>query len=296
MKKLIVIISLFLFSSIYSKPHIIIHMDINRTIIASDIKQKLGIDDIVNLSLSKKYIYKWENTPDPMSYYDYIYTIKYPGPRRDSSLRKLRRNDINKFIDYLRQINHSYYEKALCELQKAKNIMENRIVFPSFVKLIETLEEKNISFSLIFRSFGSDLDAVTKELNIEVSKASFKKGKLFTENGVIENPQHIFDYIKSYKWLGIQDDYFYWHKHNELKEYGKQFPLEVETETISIFFDDNIEFDAATNIVAPLDVKTKKYIPILPLIYKERLVPVNTIDAILDENYFIKFISKHLPE
>lgn len=294
MFKWIIIISSLIFGTSYGSLHCIIHMDINRTIIASDSAQNLHLDDIVNLSLAKKYVDSWEEGLDPMSYYDYIYTVQCPGPRKDRALRKKRRAIIKEFIHFLDETNHPFYEDALASLHKAKKIMPKQIIFPSFFKLIERLEEKNISYSMIFRTFGSDFDTIAKELGLNIPKASFTQGKLHTEDSIIETPEEIFAYIKKHKWLGIQDDFFYWNNHNERKEYGKQFPLTMSSDTLSIFFDDNIERSADTNIVAPFDVQKKKPLPILPLIRKGILVPVTTIDALLDEDYFIKAISKQL--
>ena len=266
--------------------HLVIHMDINRTIIASDVVQDLGLDDIVNLSLAKKYISSWEEGLEEMSYYDYIYTVKYPGPRRDRSLRKQRRTTIHGFIDYLAKIGHPYHTKALEAQAAVKETMEGRLIFPSFYKLIDWLEKSNESYTLVFRTFGTDLDRIIEELGWDIPKAAYKDGKLHTNDGVIATPQEALAYLKAHKWIGVRDDYFYWNGHNELKEFGKQFP----SDSRSIFFDDNIEMDSEINIVAPIDVATGLALPVLPLIEQGVLVPVITVDAILDEDYFIRYL------
>ncbi|MCP5469472.1 MAG: hypothetical protein H7A36_03085 [Chlamydiales bacterium] len=280
---------LLLFFPLYGN-HLIIHMDINRTIIASDATQNLGLTSVVNLSLAKKYVDIWEEGLVPMSYFDYIYLVKHPGVRSDQQLRRLRRNTIHDFIDHLEKINHPRYAEALTTLQKAESTMEGRFIFPSFYKLLGWLEENNISHSLVFRTFGTDLEKIAATLGWDIPKASFRDGKLHTENGVIDDPLAMLHFFQARRVLGIQDDYFYWNKHKELKEYGKQFPLLLSGSTKSIFFDDNIEFDPEVNIVAPYDAQTKEALKILPLIEREVLIPVITVDAILDEDYFIHYL------
>ncbi|MCH9610830.1 MAG: hypothetical protein S4CHLAM81_10370 [Chlamydiales bacterium] len=266
--------------------HLVIHMDINRTIIASDVTQGLGLEQIVNLSLAKKYVDSWEEGCEEMSYFDYVYTKLYPGPRRDRALRKVRRDTIHGFIDHLKSQKHPFYAKAMTTMDEAHSVMENRFIFPSFLKLIDHLEQKGEPYTLVFRTFGTDLDRIIEEMGWDIPKAHYKEGRLHTAEGIIDSPEQMNSFFKKHKWIGVRDDYHYWNQNDELKEFGKQFPIEGD----ALFFDDNIEPDSRVNIVAPFDTKSGKPLEILPLIAKGMLVPVITVDAILDELYFVNHL------
>lgn len=269
--------------------HVVIHMDLNRTIIASDIRQDQGIDQVLNLSLAKKYVESWDGGR-PMNYYDYIYDVVYPGERRDQALRRVRRDAINDFVEWLGRKGHPLYEVCLAEKKEAHSVMKDKLIFPAFTHLLERLEEEKVSYTLVFRTFGHDFDRVEKALGWNIPRARFSDGRLVTDRGELTKAEEIYRFIKKYKHLAIQDDYFYWNRHNEHFEYGKQFPLDLDGEVFSIFFDDNVEPIQKVNIVAPIDVNSGKYLIINDLVRGGQVVPVVTIDAINDHTYFSKCI------
>eukprot|EP00826_Nyctotherus_ovalis_P034638 TRINITY_DN2903_c0_g1_i1.p3 TRINITY_DN2903_c0_g1~~TRINITY_DN2903_c0_g1_i1.p3 ORF type:complete len:119 (-),score=23.35 TRINITY_DN2903_c0_g1_i1:127-483(-) len=88
--------------------------------------------------------------------------------------------------------------------------------------------------------------------------------------------------------FAIQDDYIYWRDKDFLPDSGKLMLIDrADGGVHQIFFDDNIDSDPEFSIVDIRDLKSGKNIS-----YEEAIntymVQVDTIKAILDDDYFIK--------
>ena len=174
------------------------------------------------------------------------------------------------------------------------------MVFPSFYNLLNHLEEQNISYTLVFRTFGSDIGDVAAELNAQMGHRflndfhAFSKGVFVHKDGLETD---FYAYIKNAgRHLAVQDDWSWWFAHGENTQYGKPFPLDLRDSTVcSLFFDDNARINEGApeaNIVAPFDIATQETLPLDELIAKGRLFPVDTLEALCNRNYFIELIQR----
>ena len=75
---------------------------------------------------------------------------------------------------------------------------------------------------------------------------------------------------------------------------GKPFYVDREDKgTLSIFLDDNISNNnPIKNIIAPLDAATGELIPIEELIESGQAIRVDTLKAILNDEYYINHIQE----
>jgi hypothetical protein len=114
----------------------------------------------------------------------------------------------------------------------------------------------------------------------------------------VEKAREIFDLIlDSEKHFAIQDDWSYWNQHQERGQYGKPFLYDLSGTSgtlgnLSLFFDDNVTGDEHLDIVHSCEI-TGKVISTKALC--DRFIfPVNTMEAMLDDNYFINRVMKAL--
>lgn len=212
-------------------------------------------------------------------------------------------------------------------------------VFPSFFRMLYWLKETGREYAIVFRSFGADFHVVLRALS------SFSQGKhplfpsgphdlatfeLSEENlysiqrtpsqslelvtvtasasaaAPIKGHGNIFDYLsQSAQIIGICDDYDHWQDRSFIPEGGKPLLLceHADATVQHIFFDDHISSDddsivglfvreAGSDIFRYSDDFAK---------YQAHLVTVSTAEAICDLEYFVKkvidcellFASKH---
>lgn len=290
---------------VYSEatPHLVLNFDINKTLIASDKAGNKLVDDVINELLAEKYIAFWDSSLlEEISFDDYVNKILIPGPKNDSELRRQRKCYLQRFLDYLRENNSPLYELAFSDYETALKVLESSQgdIFPSFYRLIEKLNEQQISYSIILRSFGLELFEVKQEINsfhegLIGRTAEFQKGKLYLDSGeVIEDSYEIYCTLRSIGHIAIHDDWNYWNSHGLAAHQGKPFYVDREdSEILSIFFDDNIdEADSINNIISSLDANTNESIPIEEVVELGLAVRVDTLEAILNDNYFIERVEK----
>ena len=88
-----------------------------------------------------------------------------------------------------------------------------------------------------------------------------------------------------------QDDFSHWEAHNKKYTQGKPFPIDIHNKNVvSIFFDDNAKDQEILSIqTASGDNADQAHLQ-NRLIKLGRIVAVNTLKAILDENYFKKCV------
>lgn len=284
-------------------PHLVLHFDINKTLIASDKVGNKLVDDVINELLAEKYIALWDSSLlEEMSFDDYVSKILIPGAKNDAELKRQRKCYLQHFLDYLRVNNSPLYKLAFCEYEAALKVLETSQgdIFPSFYRLIEKLNEQQISYSIILRSFGLELFEVKQEINsfhegLICRTAEFQKGKLYLDSGeVIEDSYEIYCTLRSIGHIAIHDDWNYWNSHGLAAHQGKPFYVDREdSETLSIFFDDNIdEADSINNIISSLDAHSNESIPIEEVVELGLPVRVDTLEAILNDNYFIERVEE----
>lgn len=295
------VISTSLFSE--DSPHLILYFDINKTLIASDKAGNKSVNDVVNELLGEKYAACWdESLEDPITFDVYVNKILVPGPKDDEELRSQRKFYCQHFIEYLHAHNHLLYKTILQDYEDVLAALNtsNGIVFNSFYFLLNHLDKNEISYSIILRSFGEEVFEVKEEINalhkmLFSQTGQFCEGKLILEgNKLIEGSSTIYTYLRRIEHIAIHDDWNYWYRNKMSAKEGKPFYIDYEdNETLSIFFDDNInENDSHSNIIAPLNAATGELISIEELVESGQAVRVDTLKAILNDNYYINHVEE----
>lgn len=271
-------------------PHLLLFVDINGTIIVNDSVKNKDVDSAILQLLAENYSAVWDptKTTEIMTYRKFIEKHLLI----DSITKKARTEDYQYFIEFLEKIKHPLQTEILENFKKMKVILSACDVFPSFLKLIHDLQENKTPFTLILRSFGTDaknvIEFFKEKTNLTFpNQAIFKSGSLIDDKHTLKKPSELLKSIQIHQHGSWQDDYHYWHSHQEMHDFGKPFPIDIDSkDTLSIFFDDNAT-DKQILSVQP----TSKDVPDQfklqdKLIKLGRIVPVNTMKAILDENYF----------
>jgi hypothetical protein len=284
-------------------PHLLLHFDINKTLIASDKTENKSIEDVINELLSKKYSACWDEAlQEPLTFEAYVKTIILPGDEHNVKLKEERLDYLIHFIDYLREHHHPYYGKVLEEFTLVVDILKKvqGNVFPSFYRLIFELNQSGIPYTLFLRSFGKEVFEVTNEINSEFKElfkinGMFRKGILYLDGKEALSDSHIiYDFFSAKENAAIHDDWGYWMEGEMEAIYGKPVYIDQEDSSVlTLFFDDNIKTDPSEkNIISPIDPKTGESISIAKLIQFKQLIPVNTLEAILNEFYYLERVQE----
>jgi hypothetical protein len=281
-------------------PHLMLFVDINKTIIIESTGKGFGNEAGVAalLSTEPEYAHTWGNNQEKMTYNTWVDTKLFPGT--DPSLKKQRESEHSNFIKAAQEHHHPQSQKINAEFNKLVSSLKaqlSRKVFTSFLDLITYLKNNNYSFSIILRTFGKDLDGTVKELaqdNLTFIRGSFQKGNLHLKNKVISDPAKMIAAFKPGKHYAIQDSYDWWKQHNFTAEGGKPFPVDISDKNVlSIFFDD-LATDPVKPIVHVIPVNAQTNLN--QLIKIGRVVSVNTRKAILEKNYFINAVENALQQ
>ena len=300
-KNYLLIFCLVCSSLLADKPHLILYFDVNKTLIATDKASGKSLENVLNELLASHFQYDWTGKiGKAITYEDYILHIALPGQANDLSLKKERIKKLDTFLQFLKETNHPLYCEAnamyktlFCKLYESKSP-----VFASFYKLLGMLDGEGYCYTLILRSYGEEVYDIAKEINkhyrpLFKGEGHFKKGHLFIQNKELNHPQEIYQFFKHSPSLAIRDDWNYWSFGKLATLYAKPFLVDSsDKSTLSLFFDDNINQNEEQNIISPIDVQTGKKLSIQSLINKYQAVPVNTMEAILNDNYYIQLVNK----
>lgn len=275
--------------------NLILFVDINGTIIANDSAKNKDADTAILQLLAENYAAQWDTSKstEVMTYRKYIEKYLLADDESKSKNKKARPEDYKEFINFLEKTKHPLHEEMVSIFNKIKKILSDSGVFPSFLKLINTLEKEKTPFTIILRTFGNDAQNVIKELenktNLKFSNfATFKTGYLTNTNkNVLKTTNEILQSIKPNEHGAWQDDYSHWNSHGETHAYGKPYLIDLNSKnTMSLFFDDNATDKKILSVqLTSGDVNDQANFQ-KELINLGRIVPVNTLRAILEEDYF----------
>jgi len=284
---------------------LILFFDINGTIISSDAVQGKTVQDSVNQLLAERYSGNWAGLKAPLSYRDFIDHYLCQGSHLDEKLKKQREQHYSGFLGFLRK-NKRHFANILLEVEntydQALSILKDDDLFPSFLKLLQYLKQEKITYTLILRTFGGDIAVVKKKLQDNavakleiISEGLFKASSLYIDNNVLNSSQEILQYIKPDQHMAWQDDFDHWKNHQKTFAYGKPFPIDFDNpHTLSIFFDDNAIKKQIIAIQPTSSAVTNQWEIQQVLLNKGIILEVDTLEAILDEDYYIKHLEKVL--
>jgi hypothetical protein len=204
----------------------------------------------------------------------------------------------------------------------------HHFLLPAFFHTITELKKRKRTFSIVIRTFGTDVEDVVNALSayaegnhlskyvpvVEEMKlggdnfwnGSYNKesgtfqlksndGKMLTNENEIVSMFH--GDMESILCFACTDDYPWWNEHSNLPSAGKPLWLTLnEEECLPIFFDDNIHNDADDSIVAVRvrETKEQKFQPLSGeetiAMQGQHLVRVPTFAPVLNENWFLEQI------
>ena len=283
--------------SLYAKK-LILHVDINKTIIAEDAGNSKTLDDVLIECLAKTCEGCWDSSLNKkMTYVQYVKDYLFPGDKSNREIRRQRNKAIHAFFDVLKQMSDVRYPMILERFEKLKKRVRSQkgTIFTSFFKLIKYLEQNGIEYSIILRSFGQDLSSIVQELGQNTGLAfewdgCFQGQKLCLKSNKtgeaveLNTTQEIFDFFKTHEHIRIRDDFKWWNDHHEHAQFGKLFLVDdLQSKVKTVFFDDN----ADEHIINPRDATTGSTLNIDELINKGIVCIADTLQAIENESYFI---------
>ncbi len=282
-------------------PHIVLYTDINKTIIVESQRKGFGPEAglAALLSTAPEYAHTWGEEPEKMIYCKWVDEKLFPESKRDPVLKKQCESYHAGFVEAAKSKEHPMFKEINDEFEalvRSLKAQGSGRVFTSFLNLITYLKEKNYPFSVVLRTFGKDLDAVSQELVRDgldtFIYGSFNKGVLQLNNKVISNPAEMIAAFEPGKNYAIQDNYDWWKQNKFTEKGGKPFPVDIsDKQILSIFFDDNAD-DPIKPILNIIPVGTETNLN--ELIAMGRVVSVDTRRAILDGNYFITAVENAL--
>lgn len=298
-----ILLCVFSFYAEGSMPKLIIHVDVNKTIIAEDLAGGKSVSDVLIGALAETYKDKWDAAVEqPISYKEYVDIHLFPGAKEDQELKKLRKVHVAQFIEYLAKTSHPLYNEIQERYTNLHARLNNHksIIFQSFFEAIRYLDSHAIPYSIVLRTFGKDLDHVIEEFDSHWTpgfftwKGEFNEGILIMtsltsgETVILKTVAEIYAFMQTHGNVAIHDDWKYWNKHGECKEYGKLFPVDAgDPHYISLFADDNAH--PKDGILNPHHPVINESLDVEFLIDADYIRVVNTLDAIEDDNYFIHY-------
>jgi hypothetical protein len=163
----------------YAGCHLVLNMDVNKTILMADVISGKSQSDCVNQEIAAVAWGKaseageWALVVEELSvelpaghgnelttYFDWI-EMKYPG----SDNKKFRQKLTSTFTES-GQPGMMFADKARDLESKLKRPDgSNMVLLPSFLELLAELKRRKRSFTVVFRTFGEDLEAVSQDLN-----------------------------------------------------------------------------------------------------------------------------------
>lgn len=279
---------------------LLLHLDVNKTLIAEDKVKNQTVENVITFELAKRAVHQWDPQFPPMSYYDYVSKVLVSGPR-NASLKEKRNKILSEFMQTLENSDYQGKNELIVLYHSCMKKMEGKYLIPSFVKFLRHLKQRNINFRLILRTYGDDVrvGSVVKEIEKVLDGGRFKFSGSY-QSGVlnIKGMESINDAQEAYRFfreteghVAIQDDWKIWIDDEEKSRSGKPFVFDPEDKKIvSLFIDDNInpEPDSEYNIVNLIPINSRK--GCRSEFHSSYLRKVDTIEAILDEDYFLKLI------
>jgi hypothetical protein len=327
MKKFLIILSLFFSITVFAgNPTVVLHFDLNGTILAKDPAAGKDQKAMINSILAKETSGIWDDTwqKQLMSYDDYLHHIEgqlvqhITDPRlKRTEGKKARSEKSSRFVE-------DFDVRFQGELSEKMKLLDQRVssfdkeIFDSLFFLLEHLKQKQIQYRLVLRTFGNDLDQVVAalegKLNTRFVRGTFKTDPVTKQSvlkvryfhGIEEtvtNFKRMEEVLNGTPFLAIQDDYGPW-GNAPIKEdwhFGKPFfYASAEKDVLPVFFDDNVgEPNSPSGIVRPINLVTGEAVDPTPLLDKQ-IFKVQTSRAIglgapgTLNSYYIDLVEKAL--
>lgn len=297
-----------------NKKKLVLHLDVNRTIVALDSAQGKDPEEFCNAALTEYTEHSWDGS-NKKSFYDYTIeqiAQEHPSLKKSSDeFKNIKNQRLLNFSGYLKQHYpqmHEQFQNDLAQMLAVAGSKELKL-YPSVYPLIDYLQQRG-NYCLALRTFGNDGQQVANILKKE-------KGLPFNIKGKFDGPQLCIEYgdddetlstsqdiynafakapfqSKSQNTMLVQDDYSYWKNKGKFEKHGKLFPIDIHNEqVVSLFADDNAGEKKRTGraILHP-QAPDGTPIPEEKLIESGHIIPVNRKMVILDTNYLVDIVKK----
>ena len=295
-------------------PTLVLNFDLNGTLLATDEAGGKSEECMLSSLIAKRTRGNWTNLSDSkenedhyITYYEYLKSIEPTGNLSATEKSMLKKQRTQKLCDFVQDYDAQFGGQMLPDLQAmtASLASQRTMVFNSFFRLLEFLNQSDRPYHIVLRTFGTDLPTVVPalehELGVAFIRAEFENDalKIFDSSGdiLITDYVEIERILNETPYLAVRDDFPPWNAHREDWHYGKKFFIPSNANTLGLFFDDNIEpGQSNTNIVQPIKVIDSGTIEQIDpaALFDTQLFRVDTESAIIDPNYFVHLVQKAL--
>ncbi|XP_030063188.1 uncharacterized protein LOC115472860 isoform X2 [Microcaecilia unicolor] len=279
-----------------AKRKLIVHLDLNNTILVSDAVTNQGPRSALNSYLSTVTWGKMSETA-PGRHFKDVYT------------------------DHLRLLEWSGEADEVFSTT-GEDGKRYHWILPSFFHLLESLHLEGRHFTVVLRTFGTDLPRVLHSIRCALEgqhphfphlrlvslpvdqipgRIRCNKREVILSRGCEQvstkpDARNIYSYFSSLEGIGGFQDHFDWWARNRFTSKGGK-PFWIDPDDISvqhIFIDDNIRADGDYNIVFP-QVFLKRAdghirTALASELYNICLVQTNLLRAIAEKNYFLECV------
>ncbi|XP_030063187.1 uncharacterized protein LOC115472860 isoform X1 [Microcaecilia unicolor] len=314
-----------------AKRKLIVHLDLNNTILVSDAVTNQGPRSALNSYLSTVTWGKmsetgeWQWLTDSLSllppcqaavnYYSQF------GPETDFTNTAPGRHFKDVYTDHLRLLEWSGEADEVFSTT-GEDGKRYHWILPSFFHLLESLHLEGRHFTVVLRTFGTDLPRVLHSIRCALEgqhphfphlrlvslpvdqipgRIRCNKREVILSRGCEQvstkpDARNIYSYFSSLEGIGGFQDHFDWWARNRFTSKGGK-PFWIDPDDISvqhIFIDDNIRADGDYNIVFP-QVFLKRAdghirTALASELYNICLVQTNLLRAIAEKNYFLECV------
>lgn len=277
--------------------HLVLFLDINGTLIVNDSEKNKESEVALLQLLAENFSAVWHEADTHQSLTYRQYATEYLMPKDGKTITAYYQD----FLPFLERHQHPLFAQVANTLQTMKQKLTGCDLVPSVVKLVKHLEEKQTPFTIVLRTFGSDAAHVAREFkranNIDFHPGGhFKNGCLHLDNAILPTAAEWLQNIAVGKHTDWHDDYERWKKNGFQHTHGKPFPVAADdSNQFTLFFDDNVT-DKKIICAHPPTGTVKQMDYQADLIRQGRLVAVNTLHAILDDDYYINHVENALKQ
>ncbi|XP_067396886.1 uncharacterized protein [Emydura macquarii macquarii] len=207
---------------------------------------------------------------------------------------------------------------------RGEDVKHYHLVLPSFFHLLETLHREGRHFAVILRTFGTDLSRILQAMScalegqhpqfpalrdvllpvdLTVGRIRCSKREVVLSRGserlsTREDGRKLYNYFSSMEGLAGFQDHFDWWARNQFSCQGGK-PLWIDPHDSSVHhicIDDNIRLNDSETITCPQVFSRRGGSCTRPAptseLYDVCLVQTNLLEAIADENYFLRCVRR----
>lgn len=284
--------------------HLVLFFDVNDTMFIGDSAKGEDKNLAILKMLAENFVDVWEPaiSSKKMSFRDFVETHLVPEDQQNPDIKEERHDNYRGFLEFLKDREHPKYEEIKGQFLKIQQNLKKGNIPASFINLVNYLKNNSIKYTIVFRTFGEDIKDLEEELTRRASlknlvHAKFVDAGLQLNSGrILTTRSSLLETIKPFQHQAWQDNFKIWQESGESYQGAKPYPFNESHPTIdTIFFDDKVD-KKILRVELHDDKEMNQLYPQKSLQWllarKGFLVPVNTYDVCVDNNYFIDRVEK----